>query len=856
MKIRNFLLAGAACAAVSVPGVAVAQGAGASDANVIVVTANKREENLNDVGLTITAISGEALKERKLTSLSDVASVVPGLAFAPSNTGTPILTLRGVGFNESSLGVYPAVSVYIDQIPLNFPALASHAAFDLERIEALKGPQGTLFGQNSTGGAINYIAAKPTDTLQVGGDISYGRFNTIEGNAFISGPLSDSVRGRVAVTGLNGDDWQYSSTRDDKNGGQSYVAGRLLLDVDVSDNVKLNFNVNGWRDKSQPQAQQLVGIRVQNWSAEREALHDFYRNPSVLWSYGNPRIADWSTLAADPGTVTSSDFGFAGQGDPVAMANWGKTNLDPFANRRMWQAAMRADVELGGGMTLTSQTSYAHYKQNQGVDGDGMAYVTYDLEKNDGYIKTFNQELRLSNDPTSQIRWMLGGNYEKSTTFEDQGLRYFDNTSHDSSLFYINYSGVTNKQKIENWAVFGNLEFDVTEELTLKAAARYTDSTNKNALCSYTSENGNVNKLFNFFPTDDFTQATYGAAFQGDPTLPDYTPNPFTGGEPGVFTPIAPDGCYTLNYDGVPGEVFRGNLSEDNVSWRVGIDYKISPDVLVYTNVSRGYKAGSFPTLAAASFVALEPVTQESVTAFEGGFKASLANRAVQLNAAAFYMDYKDKQIRGRLLDPVFGGLETLVNIPKSRIYGAEADVTINPTQGLTLSGAVTYLNSKIKTSPAAPYNYNVLGQADDFAGDPLPFTPKLSATFNLDYRHELENGGAPFFGVTVSTRSKSDSQPGARRMEYLEGCQLDTSGDPVCFLPDGVTNPFALKGWTTVDARLGYEAPDGAWKVMLWGKNIFNTYYWTNVISSADSAARFAGMPATYGVTFGFNFR
>ncbi len=848
MKIRTFLLAGAACAVLSVPGVAVAQGAGASDSNVIVVTANKREENLNDVGLTITAISGEALKERKLTSLSDVASVVPGLAFAPSNTGTPILTLRGVGFNESSLGVYPAVSVYIDQIPLSFPALASHSAFDLERIEALKGPQGTLFGQNSTGGAINYIAAKPTDTLEVGGDISYGRFNTIEGNAFISGPLSDTVRGRIAVTGLNGDDWQYSATRDDKNGAQSYIAGRMLLDVDVSDNVSLNFNLNAWRDKSQPQAQQLVGIRVQNWSADREVRHDFYRNANALWSGGNPRIADWTALVADPATIAPEaaiPFGFGD--DPSA---WGQTNLDPFANRRMWQGAMRADIELGGGMTLTSQTSYAHFKQNQGVDGDGMAYVTYDLEKNDGYIKTFNQELRLSNDPTSQIRWLLGGNYEKSTTFEDQGLRYFDNTSHDNSLFNINYSGVTNKQKIENWAVFGNLEFDITEELTLKAAARYTDSKNKNALISYTTENGNVNKFFNYLGAllNGVTSDYYNE--NGVPTDAGGTPLDLP------FTPITPDQNYTLNDAFVPGEVFRGNLAEDNVSWRVGLDYKVNPDVLVYANVSRGYKAGSFPSLAAANAVALAPVTQESVTAFEGGFKASLADRAVQLNAAAFYMDYKDKQIRGRLLDPIFGGLETLVNIPKSRIYGAEADITVRAAEGLTLSGSVTYLNSKIKESPAAPYNYNVLGVADDFAGDDLPFTPEWSGSVNLDYRYELENGGAPFFGVTVSARTKSDSQPGARRLDYLSGCQLDSSDDPVCFLPDGVTNPFALKGWTTVDARLGYEAPDGAWKVMAWGKNIFNTYYWTNVISSADSAARFAGMPATYGVTFGFSFR
>ncbi|WP_152542809.1 TonB-dependent receptor plug domain-containing protein, partial [Sphingobium sp. Ant17] len=126
----------------------------------IVVTANKREQNLNDVGLSITAISGDALAQRKVSSLEDIASIIPGLSYSASTTNTPIYTLRGVGFNESSLGVYPAVSVYIDQAPLPFPVLASHSAYDLERIEVLKGPQGTLFGQNSTGGAINYIAAK------------------------------------------------------------------------------------------------------------------------------------------------------------------------------------------------------------------------------------------------------------------------------------------------------------------------------------------------------------------------------------------------------------------------------------------------------------------------------------------------------------------------------------------------------------------------------------------------------------------------------------------------------------------------------------------------------------------------
>ncbi|MBR9913127.1 MAG: TonB-dependent receptor plug domain-containing protein, partial [Gammaproteobacteria bacterium] len=216
----------------------------------VIVTANKRSENINDVGLSISAISGNKIKENKLTSLEDIATVVPGLVFSPSTTNTPIFTLRGVGFNESSLGVYPATSLYIDEAPLPFPVMASHAAFDLERAEVLKGPQGILFGQNSTAGAINFIAAKPTDTFAAGGDISYGRFNKKEVNAYVSGPLTDTLLGRIAVTGVKADEWQKSYTRNDENGKEDYFAARLLLHYEPSDSVRVALNVNGWSDES------------------------------------------------------------------------------------------------------------------------------------------------------------------------------------------------------------------------------------------------------------------------------------------------------------------------------------------------------------------------------------------------------------------------------------------------------------------------------------------------------------------------------------------------------------------------------------------------------------------------------
>ncbi|WP_454883104.1 TonB-dependent receptor [Sphingomonas oryzagri] len=755
----------------------------------IVVTANKREENLNKVGLTITAISGADLAERKISSLQDVAAAVPGLAFAHSADNTPILTLRGIGFNESSLGVYPAVSVYLDQAPLPFPVLASHSSYDLQRIEVLKGPQGTLFGQNSTGGAINYIAAKPTDKFEGGGDISYGRFNQIDGNAYLSGPITDTLKARVAVTGLNADGWQISNTRPyDRNGKQSYVAGRFLADWDASDRVHFALNLNGWQDRSQPQAAQFILLNPQTPSTVQPQELTYPLSPQ------NPRAADWST-----GVIT------------------------PRSDRKFYQTALRTDVDVSDDVTLTALTSYDHFTQKQTTDGDGSALVISDLQQDNGRIRSFNQEVRLANSSRSSFRWVLGGNFESSHTFEDQILAYDDDSNNSAALNFIHISDVYNKQNIRNLAGFGNVEYDVTSKLTLKAGVRYTDSRNRAEICETDVGDGHIAGLFNGL-----------GSLLG--TVP-FTPVGSTGPKNGR--------CTSLNANLVPAAVpFQSTLHQHNVSWRAGADYRLNPDTLLYVNVSRGYKAGSYPVLAAGTESQFLPVVQESVTAYEAGVKASFLDRRVHVNAAGFYYDYKNKQILGKELDPVFGILDVLVNVPKSRVYGFDGDISVVPVHGLTLSGALTYLNSKVQRYVGT----NVLGDTVNFAGQRVPFTPKWNYGINVDYRHELGNGGVPFIGFSVLGRSMQDTAVG--------GSSIVIPASPVVRELPGLVHPFTTNAYATVDARLGYEAPNGAWKVMFWGRNIFNKYYWTNVVTASDASARYAGMPATYGVTFGVKFK
>ena len=801
MSKKIALSTAALLASVSVPSVAHAQSGASAPANYgvaeIIVTAQKRSESINDIGMSIAAISGEQLQNRKLDDLSEVITQVPGLTFAASQYDTPIITLRGVGFNEVSLGVYPATSLYVDEVPLPFPAMAMHSAFDLERVEVLKGPQGVLFGSNSTGGAVNFIAAKPTSDLAAGFDVSFGRFNTIEGNAYVSAPLGDKAGMRLAVTGANGDEWQKSNSRDEKNGKKSYIAGRFTLEAEPSDSVRLMGVVTGWKDKSDPLAMQFVAATPKSFA---QAPGIAAAQNAIPFSPEKARAADWSPIA------------------------------EPRGDRDFWQASLRGEFDLSEAIKLTAIGAHSEYNQDLTIDSDGSPLNSSDVLRNVGDVKSTFFEARLDGQ-AGPLRWLVGGNYENSDTYENPFIQFVDNTSNRPQGFHVNRTETPNDQAIESYAVFGNLDFEATDQLTVKAGARYTHTTIDSFICN--NDPGNAPGVPDVSGTGLNANAAFAFNFLGNLSGRD-------------FEPVGIGDCFVLDGpvgQGVPGP-FNDTLKEDNISWRVGADYKINPDTLLYVNVSKGYKAGSFPTIAASTDEQLQPVTQESVLAFEGGVKASFADRRIQLNTAAFYYDYKDKQVRNSTLT-FFGPLPALTNVPKSRIWGLEGELTAAITPGLTLRAAGTYLNTKIKKFSG----YSVFGIADtDFAGEDLSYAPDFTFSVGLDYRQPVGSGEA-FAGVNVQGQTKSEAIIGAR-FETVPQATIDAG-----FGKSITENYFMIDGYATVDARIGYEAEDSRWKVMLWGKNITNKYYYTNVVPSSEGGARTVGRPAMYGVTFGINY-
>ena len=308
----------------------------------IIVTASKRSERLSDVPLAVTALGGDDLRQAGVVDTGDLARVVPSFNVQNSYYGNPVYYIRGVGFSDPTPTVAPAVSVYLDQVPLPYSIMARGAVLDLERVEVLKGPQGTLFGQNSTGGAVNYIPARPGDVMEVGADISYGRFNTVDASAYVGGPITDTLGVRVAGQIQSGDDWQFSTTRDDTRGQKKFLNGRIILAWEPSDTVNFELTAQAWHDGSDTPAPQYFFLAPQDPAGEQDAL-DAYAAESP--APDNPRAANW-----DPNSPTKRDTNF-------------------------YQIALRGGIDLSDSVRLNSITSYSNLDFFQPFDLDGTAWT-------------------------------------------------------------------------------------------------------------------------------------------------------------------------------------------------------------------------------------------------------------------------------------------------------------------------------------------------------------------------------------------------------------------------------------------------------------------------------------------------
>ena len=873
---RPFITCGAVLATILVGlPVMAAEEADESRLQEIVVTAQKRVQSINDVGLTIQAASGEELQNRGIQGIEDLPKLVPGLTYTKSIFSTPVFTLRGVGLYDATWGASPAVAVYTDQVPRNFPVMSDGLDLDIQRVEVLKGPQGTLFGQSATGGAVNYILNKPTKEFAAGASASIERFDRQTFEGFISGPLSDTVRVRFAARAVEGGNWQYSATRPgDVYGAADKLTARIVLDWTPSDKLSTEGTFTWSRDHSENQAPQFAGSLLNIYSAA--ALAAANANPATRNPYGVVNNAAYAALTnpnspgyrgnflGEQGTVVARLNNAIPGIDPVVgaalqggaqtqlggidyrgnarVADWSPGLLVPNNNNYI-QGSLRLDYKIAENLTFTSLTAVAHENLQYAQDLDASAAHVGDVPLW-GTVRALNQEFHLSGSP-GKLNWIVGADYDDSRTEQHNyyDLRDYVSNAVDAKIpcavgglvgaktpcaagiyggpyAYINITQNDFASKSKSYAGFGNVDFKFTDNLSAQAGVRYTKNKQQATYCY----------------NDPAIDLNLGTAFIFQNVLEN----------PAGAVPLTAGDCFPIG-DGTQGTT-KGRptktpltpppLEENNTSYRVGVDYKFDQGTLLYADVSQGYKSGIFSEIGASNTLEYLPAKQEKLIDYEAGFKAPLFDHRLNINGSVFYYLYKDKQVRGRVADPVYGLLEKLINVPKSRVIGAETDIQTVPIRGLRLSLAATYLKSKVTDSfsvtPDGSKVYNAEGFTGDFKDAKLPYTPQFSASADAEYEWSMGGKYSPFLGLTV----------------FHQGSQNATFANATLPAPD-----FDIDGYTTLDVRTGVRSADNKWAVTAYVHNVTNKYYVTSVSFYLDAFQRFTGLPAIYGVNLHYNF-
>lgn len=728
----------------------------------IIVTADRSARSLKNVPMSITALDSNALGDLKRPDPGSLTRLVPSLVVAESQKGAPVYTIRGVGFYEESLSSIPAVAIYVDQVGIPLPVMTKGASLDIERVEVLKGPQGTQYGQNSTGGAINYIAAKPTAEFSAGLTASAGNYGALSGEAFVSGPLSPTLGIRLAASSDQGGGYQKSYTRGDTNGDLNLLKARILVEWKPSSDFTLSINANGWRDRSDTLAAALYRVTPQSPS----------RVTSLLLN---------QTLAPEkPGT-----------------ADWG-TGRQLRNKEDFYSLSAQASYITPIGVEVTAISSYHHYKSDWFRDTGGSSIGLFQIAQ-DGKVRNLFEELRVSYDNNDGLYLTAGANYSNDKMHEYNETFLGDTTSATAYTAgfgtppFKSMRPITRNQ-LESYSFYTTGRVNITEALTFDGGLRYTKSSNDFEGCMADVDGG-------------FAAGLTASLRRNNPSQPT----------------IPTGSCVTIDVTtGQPALIYKSQ-SDDNLSWRGALNWRPTTEFQIYASISRGYKAGGFANSNATNSSQYTRVSQESNTAYELGARGSFS--VFDVDVSAFYYDYKNKQIRGRVLAGIFGAGEAMVNVPEARSLGAELNMTARVYEGLQIRAGLQYLDTKVTSSFV---NYDPFGAVVNFDGERFPFSPKFTLTTGIRYEFDTAHEMKAFVSLDDRYQTKTTSAFGNNDLVYI-------------------------KGYNILNAEAGLTAPDGRWKASVFGQNILNQYYWTDTFRQIDNLSRHVGAPATYGVRISF---
>ncbi len=723
----------------------------------IVVTARRREESLQETPVAVSAFSAETLENRQITQTQDLERITPSLQFKPAgqlsgNSSASVVFIRGIGQLDPTAAVDPGVGVYIDEVYVGRSVGGTIEFGDIDSVEVLRGPQGTLFGRNTIGGAILVRTKRPElGEFSARGRIRAGSYDLVEGFAGLNVPLGDTVAARLS-------------------GGFRKRDGYVIRDYDGLDLGNEDvYTLNGaLRWEASPDFE--VQIRADYTNRDENGA------PFVFAGINEnaPVPAIVSVAAGCPG-ATMPFPGTPSPGAPFVpniddsrcandyqargnFVNGGTANV--LSTSEVWGVSGTAVLDINDDLRLKSITAYRSTESRGIRDADNTPFliITTDVGSK---AQQFSQELQLQYD-AGPVNGILGVYYfdEDTTERATVPLSFPPRPEVIASILSggpatrdLQFSDLETK----SWAVFGEASVDVTDALSVSGGLRYTEDRK-----SYTGI------VMNLFPGD-----------QPDPDpLPDK---------------IIPDGGPLFIYPDLNQETFSA------LTGSASIGYEMADWLNGYVSYSRSFKSGGFNTRYNAPPPGNVPVPfdEESVDSYELGLKADWGD--VRLNVAAFQADYSDIQLIFRQ-----GVVPLLFNAGKARIRGFEAETSIKPWgSGLQIDAGLSILDDEILTITEVPGATATVAPGDD-----LPLTPSFTGNFSIGYEFDL--GGlavTPRFDGSYSSRVSfiTGSVPEIEENGYFVGnLSLDVQVNDNFSVQGGVTNLFDSEYLIQGNASLG----------------------------------------------------
>lgn len=650
---------------------AFAQDAGAEEdqggLNVIVVTAQKRAEGLQDTPIAITAVSGEALEAQGAQNISNLQQITPNLVFdttAPVSgvSSGAIVFIRGVGQTDFQLTTDPGVGTYVDGVYISRSVGGVLDVLDLERVEVLRGPQGTLFGRNTIGGAISLISKRPSDVFEVKAEAAVTSRDGFSGLLALDAPLSESVRTKFVGSYKKQDGYVDGLIDGRQLGDTDRFSIRGTIEADLGSNLLATVSADYTHVDEQNAASKLVGISIAAPGSPTRTDFRFDRATGgvITTNTAIPPGPPTLTFLQNVGPTGVFDQRFIRPDLDTTLATGPNgTELD------IWGVALTLALDVGFG-ELKSITAYRETSGSFARDADNSPIALTHTNNFDYSQDQFSQELQLTGSVIDdRLKFALGAYY-----FDENGN---DNLTVTLPFLFgnvNNFASVNNK----SYAAYAQGTFSVTDRLSVTGGVRYTED------------------------EKSYTVPVNGGAIQNGPAA--------VFGPAGTFTPFFPAGTVSQKFD--------------NVSFKGVIDYKLYDGTLFYVSYSEGFKSGGFNTRYLVPVPAVQSFAPEELTTYEAGIKWEGLDRRLRLNGAVYMSDYDNIQ-----LVVYDSGAPLTRNAGTADIWGFELEATALPIDELELGFSAGYTDAEYQT--VTPLNPLVAVDNQVQLSSALPNTPEWS---------------------------------------------------------------------------------------------------------------------------------